>query len=181
MSPQRPLQHNPFIDVRELERLHSQAYSWALTCTRGHGAEAEDVLQVTYLALIEGRALFRGDSSLRTWLFSVIRNTARSGWRQARYRIERMARLALFTRIDEETALAPPDRVQADVEGAALLAAWQSLPPRQREVLDLVFYRDLSITEAAQVLGVTVGTARVHYERGKSALRRQLAMVGEKA
>ena len=49
--------------------------------------------------------------------------------------------------------------------------AFAGLPQRQREVLHLVFYQDLSIAEAARVLGISLGTARVHYERGKSQLR----------
>jgi RNA polymerase sigma-70 factor (ECF subfamily) len=45
------------------------------------------------------------------------------------------------------------------------------LPERQRDVLHLVFYQDLTIAQAAEVLGVALGTARVHYERGKARLR----------
>ena len=77
------LRHNPLIDPRELEKLHPQCFSWALTCTSGRRSEAEDVLQSTYLAILEGRATFEGASSLRTWLFAVIRNQARSKVRRA--------------------------------------------------------------------------------------------------
>jgi RNA polymerase sigma factor (sigma-70 family) len=56
----------------------------------------------------------------------------------------------------------------------ALSAALLRLSGRQREVLHLVFYQDLTIEEAAQVLGIATGSARQHYERGKARLRELL-------
>jgi RNA polymerase sigma-70 factor (ECF subfamily) len=55
-----------------------------------------------------------------------------------------------------------------------LIAALDRLSSRQRDVLHLVFYQNLTIAAAADVLGVSVGAARVHYERGKAQLRRLL-------
>lgn len=170
-----PVRHNPLIDLRELEQLHDQCFSWALTCSGGRRGEAEDVLQMSYLAIVEGRARFEGGSTLRTWLFAVIRNHARSRWRRARFSLAVLARLASFAppleAPAESDSLHDYQRAQ---ENAQLMSAWRALPARQRQVLDLVFYRELPIVEAAQILGIAVGTARVHYERGKAALRRQL-------
>lgn len=125
---------------------------------------------MAYLAIVEGEARFGGQSSLRTWLFSVIRNLAGSRWRRARRSLEGLARIAAFAPHAEpfETPVMP-------AESARILDTLHALPKRQHEVLDLVFYRDLSISEAAEVLGVSLGTARMHYERGKAALRARLA------
>ena len=160
------LRHNPLIDPRELEQLHDQCFSWALTCTRGQRSEAEDVLQMTYLAIMEGHAQFDGASSLKTWMFAVIRNQARSRWRRLQYSLRSLTRLASLAAVEQ-------DEPRAD-DTSRLLGAWHALPARQREILDLVFYRGLAIAEAAAILGISVGTARTHYERGKAALRRQL-------
>jgi RNA polymerase sigma-70 factor (ECF subfamily) len=175
------LEANPLIRQAELERLHGEAFSWALTCAGGRRAEAEDVLQMTYVAILEGKARFRGDSSLRTWLFAVIANIARSGWRRARARLGLLARM-MSAAPQEQVAdftspreAGPEDRYRADQSRDRVIAAWRALPARQREVLDLVFYRDMTIEEAARVLGVSLGTARVHYERAKASLRAKVA------
>ena len=53
---------------------------------------------------------------------------------------------------------------------AALLRALTRLARRQREVLELVFYHDMTIEQAGQTLGISIGSARVHYQRGKKRL-----------
>src|SRR4029078_6434992 len=60
----------------ELERLHPASFGWALSCCGRNPAEAEEVLQTVYLKILQGKAIYRGQSKLKTWLFAVIRKTA---------------------------------------------------------------------------------------------------------
>ena len=53
---------------------------------------------------------------------------------------------------------------------AALVTALNTLSPRQREVLHLVFYHEMTIEEAAAVMQISLGSARTHYDRGKKAM-----------
>jgi len=158
----------------ELEHLHAAAFGWALSCCGWDRTAAEDVLQASYLKLLDGRARFDGRSSFRTFVFGVIVWTAREARRRSALR--RWLPLASMVlgpegvdgRPDPATALARAD------ETARLVRALGRLSPRQRQVLHLVFYEDLTIAEAAAVAGVSVGTARTHYERGKAALKKLL-------
>jgi RNA polymerase sigma-70 factor (ECF subfamily) len=162
---------------RHLEELHPASFGWALQCCGWDRQEAEEVLQTTYVKILDGRARFAGRSSLKTWLFAVIRRTA------AERRRARWARdlLSLHWR-DGHPGPAPaatPEGLAGDEETArALRAALALLPARQRDVLHLVFYQDLTVLEAAEVLGISVGSARTHYHRGKAGLRERL---GEEA
>jgi DNA-directed RNA polymerase specialized sigma24 family protein len=60
----------------ELEQHHGDAFGWALSCCGWDRPLAEDVLQSTYLKVLDGRAVFAGRSSFKTWLYAVIRRTA---------------------------------------------------------------------------------------------------------
>jgi RNA polymerase sigma-70 factor (ECF subfamily) len=62
----------------------------------------------------------------------------------------------------------------ASEHSRTLLKALAVLSARQRQVLHLVFYQDLTIEEAAQILNLNLGTARTHFERGKRQLRKML-------
>jgi RNA polymerase sigma-70 factor (ECF subfamily) len=158
----------------ELERLHPASFGWALWCCDHRRDEAEEVLQTSYLKVLEGVARFDGRASLRTWFFSVVRRTA---WEQRRRRWARELLLGRWLR--QPPALAPnpaPDEaLSRSEESHALLKVLAALPARQREVLHLVFYQDLTIEEAAKVLHISLGTARTHFERGKTRLRDLLA------
>ena len=159
----------------ELESLHSASFGWALSCCRRDYAAAEEVLQTVYLKILEGKARFRGEASLKTWLFAVIRKTAISEHRR------NMLRKIVFmdgreTQNDHRATIDAPNlALEASETRQRFRAALSKLPPRQREALHLVFYQDLSLSEAAGVMGISVGSARQHYDRGKKHLREWLS------
>ena len=160
----------------QLEQHHTACYGWALNCCGWDRNEAEDVLHSSYLKVIDGRAVFGSRSSFKTWLFGVIRRTAAEHRRRSL--IHRLWSASSLDSLPEteDPAPDPAARLRSSESSQQLVAALGMLPPRQREVLHLVFYQDLTINEAAQVLGVSVGTARTHYERGKSRLRSTLKL-----
>jgi RNA polymerase sigma factor (sigma-70 family) len=158
----------------ELERLHRASFGWALSCCGRDREEAEEVLQTVYLKILEGKARFRGEANLKTWLFAVIRNTAISEHRRSLLR--RLRLTADREPSSEQASLyeTPTEGFERSETQAQFQDALKSLPARQREALHLVFYEDLSLREAAEVMRVSIGSARQHYERGKKRLRETL-------
>lgn len=148
---------------------HRQAYGWALSCCGRRREDAEDVLQTVYLKVLRGKAHFNGSSSFRTWLFALVRNTAADRRRSWLRRLSREGGLPAPT-----PGMRPDHAVERHQQEALLEKALTGLSARQREVVHLVFYQDMTIEEAAEVMGVSLGSARTHYERGKAKLRQSL-------
>lgn len=162
----------------QLEQCHEAAFGWALCCCKGNRMEAEEVLQTTYLKVLERAAHYRGRSAFKTWLFAVIRKTACDRRRSTLLRRLRLVRNASYAvAVEQPTGL--EDRIQRLQILLRFQQALWELPRRQREVLALVFAQDLTLRESARVLGITLGSARRHYERGKQRLRQLLADLEE--
>jgi RNA polymerase sigma factor (sigma-70 family) len=159
---------------KQLEVLHDDSFMWSLQCCRGDYDEASDVLQCVYEKVVTGRAVFGGRSKLKTWVFSVIAKTAAQRFRK---RSRRSVLLRMFTQ-ERAEAISPQIAVERQELRDVVLSAMAGLSPRQKTVLELVFYHDLTVAEAAEVMEVTVGTARVHYDRAKKELRKRLEESG---
>lgn len=158
----------------ELEKLHGTSFGWALSCCRRDRSDAEEVLQIVYLKILEGKARYRGESSLKTWLFAVIRKTAITAQRKRLLRALKSMAGPGVRPTRNAFAAEPVLALERSEAQQQFQTALERLPARQREVLHLVFYEDLTVREAANVMGVSIGSARQHYERGKKHLRESL-------
>ncbi len=164
------LERNPQVSLKALEALHGQLYGWALSRCGYDQAIAEDLMQQAYVEVLSGRARFDNKSTLRTFVFGIVHNLARSQFRQVAVRL-RLIRT--YTNPGEEHHGGTDDR---DHSGQQMIwKAVESLPQRQRDITELVFCRDMTIEEASGVMGITVGTGRVHYDRAKKSLAGTLA------
>jgi len=161
------LENNPHISRSALEAIHDQVFGWALSRCDFERSVAEDLVQQAYVELLTGKAKFEQRSSLKTFVFSVVQNLAKGRYRRL------ASRLRLLQLVEQNTL---DDSISAPTvnENPGLWAAVQELSQRQRDVIELVFCREMTIEDASRVMGVTTGTGRVHYERAKKSLRAKL-------
>jgi RNA polymerase sigma factor (sigma-70 family) len=159
---------------KELAQLHKSAFGWAMVCCGRNRDLAAEVLQQAYCRILTGDASFAGKSKFSTWVFGVIRHVALEEFRhQQRQRrlIQSNAQIA-----DQASAVVDSDHVTIEHRELAeqLSSALEKLSGRQREVLHLTFYENMTLEQAANIMNITVGSARQHYQRGKASLHRIL-------
>lgn len=154
------------------------------TATVGSRAVAEEVVQDTWLAVVRGVVRFEGRSSLKTWLFSILLNRARSaGDREQRAGTldpersveERFDKAGAWAEPPEPWADRADDRLVAERLARRLQELLPELPEAQRQVVLLRDVEGLASDEVAALVGVTDGHQRVLLHRGRTRLRQLLA------
>jgi RNA polymerase sigma-70 factor (ECF subfamily) len=152
--------------------------------TVGSRAVAEEVTQDTWLAVLRGVERFEGRSSLKTWLFHILLNRARTAASREQ-RAGRPDTASIEDRFDKAGAWATPpepwadrvdDRLAAEHLAARVQQLLPELPDSQRQVVVLRDLEGLPSGEVAGIIGVSDGNQRVLLHRGRARLRQLLAV-----
>ena len=133
----------------------------------GAGADAEELVQDTFVRAFGSLDTFRGESSLRTWLFTIERRLLLDRRRADRRRGDDVE-------LDEGDLTTAEDPLAALIAGESqdrLRVAVGRLSPTQREVFVLRVGEGLSYREIASAVDTTEGAARVHYHNAMRAIK----------
>ena len=144
-------------------QMHQEfVYAVALRHLRHHD-DARDVAQETFLKAFKALPKFKGDSTIRTWLYRITMNTAISLQRKRRF-------LSYFSVGEAEgeqdvasKALSPADHAQQTEFEKFFEEVLSTLPPKQRETFVLRYYEELSYEEISQMLGTSEGALKANY------------------
>ena len=131
---------------------------------------AEEVVQDTFVRAFASLESFRGDSSLRTWLFTIARRLVVDRRRAFRRRRE----VGDLEDVDAATEYTALDGLIASEAKKKVWGAVGKLSPTQREVFLLRVNEGLSYKEIAEVAGTTEGAARVHYHNALRTVKENL-------
>lgn len=128
---------------------------------------AEDLTQATFLALTKGRDAFRGDASLRTYVFAIARKQLLMHYR-ARPKREREVELATMSVAD--VGASPSTMLRGREEERLLLTALVRIPIDFQIAVELYYWEGMSTVEIAEVLEVAEGTVRSRLARARERL-----------
>lgn len=122
---------------------------------------AEDAAQETFLKAYKALPRFRGECNEKTWLMRIAINTCRD-----------MRRSAWFRFVNRRVALErlPVQATPPQTESVFITLAIMELPPKEREVILLHCYQSMSVTETAQVLGISCAAVSTRLKRARQKL-----------
>jgi RNA polymerase sigma-70 factor (ECF subfamily) len=156
----------------QLVRRHQKGVWYLVRRYVKRDADASDVTQLAFVRAFKGLAAFRGAATVRSWIYRIAINCALS-WLRDHRREEP-------TEIAEDALSEPhagPARIMEGQDGNRLRAAIAQLPPKQKLVLELRVFDDLSFKEVAELADCTENTAKVNFHYAVKRLRELL--VGE--
>jgi len=150
----------------ELVGRHADALARFAT-SAGEQEEIEELVQDTFVRAFNSLDAFRGESSLRTWLFTIERRLMLDR-RRAERRQRNVVPLDTALPATEYNSL---DGMVAQETATRVRRAVQALSPMQREVFAMRVEQGLSYRDIAEILGSTEGAARVHYHNAVRAVK----------
>ncbi len=162
-----------------------QLYSAALRMTR-NPADAEDVVQETYLKAYRAYNTFTAGTNLKAWLYRILTNTYINRYRKAQRRpseveLGELQDLYLYKRIGESSgaSVSAEEEVLDRFVDTDVKQALESLPEHFRMPVLLADVDGFSYKEIAEIFDVPIGTVMSRLHRGRKALQKKLWSVAE--
>jgi RNA polymerase sigma-70 factor, ECF subfamily len=144
------------------ERYQLKVYRFVVRLVENK-ATAEDIVSEVFLDLWRNAAKFEGRARLSTWIMAIARHKAMSALRG---RVDQPLDAVAAEKIPDCAATAE-EALHEGQRSAALRACLQQLPAAQREIIDLVYYHEMSVEEVAETVGIPPATVktRMFYAR----------------
>jgi RNA polymerase sigma-70 factor (ECF subfamily) len=157
-------------------------YSAALRMTR-NPADAEDLVQETYLRAYRGFGGFKDGTNLKAWLYKILTNTFINSYRAKKRRpeetdLDESEDFYLYRRLGGLEAAAadrtPENEVLESIPEAVVKEALESLPEQFRMAVLLADVEGFSYKEIAEITDVPIGTVMSRLHRGRKQLQQRL-------
>jgi len=149
---------------------HAQVQQFALRLV-GNAADAAEITNESMLEVWRSAAGFAGDSKVRTWLFGIVNHRAIDLMRRRR----RLHSDDLEELVDDSPSCHIADVIGGAQDAGHVRACVEQLPERQKAVVHLAFFEELSYPEVAEVLHVPVGTVKTRVMHAKTRLQQCLS------
>jgi RNA polymerase sigma-70 factor (ECF subfamily) len=166
-------------DIDALVRTYRPRLLRFVAFSIGDADLAESITQDCFLKAYNGRANFRGDCSVNTWLTSIAVNLIRDQQRLQKFRFWRQARATAIDVTDAASFLpshecSPESRVLVQEKATQVQAALENLSPNQRSIFLMRFIEEMDLSEIAALTKMPINTVKTHLHRALKSVRSQV-------
>jgi RNA polymerase sigma-70 factor (ECF subfamily) len=150
-------------------------YRGALRLTR-NPEQAQDLVQDTYVRALRYQHSFEAGTNMKAWLFAIMRNLFWDRFKNAHkddVSLDDVGDFPLYDKL-KDSAQIPEAEVLDRLAAGEVVKAIEKLPPLHREVVLLVDVEGFAYKDAAQVLGIPIGTVMSRLHRARQQLQKSL-------
>jgi len=165
--------YDPVAFVRLYRKYYDQVFRYCVHRLFDRDT-ADDITSQVFLKVVQnfGRFNVNGEPQFRNWLYRIATNELNS------YLRKKVGRDGLLKRLGEQTNNGTDDPENSPEDMALLKKAILALKPKYQTVITLRFFENLKLTEIADVLGCSPGTARSRLARALAKIRKKLTAAG---
>lgn len=166
----KAIRTDPEVGFHSLMSLYNEPVYWHIRRLVAIHQDAQDATQETFIRVFRNLDKFRGQSSLKAWIYRIATNEALRVLSN-----RRGTEVSLDSESIPEPA-ADEEMDYSDLEAVRLSRAIAALPPRQQAVFNMRYYDEMSYDDIARALNSTTASAKVNYHLAKERIIKQLEL-----
>lgn len=163
--------------IEALVRQHEPGVFRLALSIVGDVAEANEIMQETFISALKALPTYREEKSFKAWLYTITLNQSRSHLRKRKSR-ERLGNiLKSILRVETQKQILPEDAIIQNEREAALWNSLNQLDEKFRTIVVLRYFHELSIREISEILSVNEGTIHSRLYSAREKLREALERI----
>lgn len=163
--------------IEALVRQHEPGVFRLALSIVGDVAEANEIMQETFISALKALPTYREEKSFKAWLYTIALNQSRSHLRKRKSR-ERLGNiLKSILRVETQKQILPEDAIIQNEREAALWNSLNQLDEKFRTIVVLRYFHELSIREISEILSVNEGTIHSRLYSAREKLREALERI----
>lgn len=170
------MQSNPALAIEKIMEIYGDEIKRLVFAYVKNAADTDDVTQEVFVTVYQKLYTFQGNSSLKSWIYSIAINKCKDylrSWHSRNQRLREKLQRSSYTMKTEETT--PEELVLQNDNSSQLLKIVMDLPIKYREVIILFYFKDLSTKEISYILELKEATVRTRLNRGREKLKESLS------
>jgi RNA polymerase sigma factor (sigma-70 family) len=172
----KELQSNPDLAIETIMDMYGDEIKRLVFAYVKNSADTDDVTQEVFVTIYQKLNTFQGNSSLKSWIYSIAINKCKDYLRSWHARNKRLRdRLITTSHTMKKDEITPEEQAIQKDHSSELFHTVMELPIKYREVIILFYFKELSTGEISQVLNMNEATVRTRLNRGRAKLKECLS------